>query len=112
LKTTLFSQAEPCREIVRLEERCATLATASEAELKEAQAALAKAQEELAAMLEKHEKTMTDAAAAREASVATVRAERNSALKELKQQHAAKIAQAEVLSLLISPIFTYVHAIT
>jgi hypothetical protein len=102
----------PCREIARLEECRATLAAASEAELQEAQAALTKAQEELTAMLEKHEKTMADAAAAREASVATVRAERNSALKELKQQHTAKMARAEVLSLLISLIFTHVYAIT
>lgn len=88
----------PChrREVVRLEERYSTLLAASEAALKEAQTASLKAQEELAAAHEQHEKVLSDAAAAREASVATVRTERNSALKELREQHASELARAKV----------------
>lgn len=85
------------REVVRLEEKYSALSAASEADLKKVETAVKKAQDELATVHEQHKKVMADAAAAREAAAATARTERNSALKELKSQHAAELAQVQVL---------------
>lgn len=92
-----------------LEERYAALSTSSEADIKAAQSAVNKAQEELAVIHEEHKNVVVDAAAAREASVATARTERNGALKELKDKHAAEKARVKVLSLMPLFIMKTIH---
>lgn len=91
-----------CRELAALEARFDALSASSEADVKAAQSAASHAQEELAAMHEAHEKMVADSAAAREASAATARSERNAALKEIKDKHAAEKKQIQVLALAVA----------
>lgn len=96
-----------CREYVELGARYTALSASSEVKLKEGQIAVQKAREELAAAQEQHEKAVADACAAREASLATARAERNSALNELKAKHAAESSGVEVQTALATVFGDY-----